>query len=129
MPTARVRSALARLPLGRALVGVGLVLVAINITSAVWDVRAAYSRVERRAQRDLSNITRVLVEQTAASLEGVDVVLRDMVRAGDAQAVAQQMPRLREELANVPQIAALLVLDAGSCNAYTLFTSLFMCVE
>ena len=113
MPTARVRSALARLPLGRALVGVGLVLVAINITSAVWDVRAAYSRVERRAQRDLSNITRVLVEQTAASLEGVDVVLRDMVRAGDAQAVAQQMPRLREELANVPQIAALLVLDAG----------------
>jgi PAS domain S-box-containing protein len=112
MPTARVRSALAGLPLGRALVGLGLVLVAINIASAVWDIRAAYGRVERRAQRDISNMTRVLAEQTAASLEAVDVILREMVRTGGANVVANGVPRLREELAHMPQLAALLVLDA-----------------
>jgi PAS domain S-box-containing protein len=117
MPTARVRSALARLPLGRALVGLVLVLVAINIASAIWDIRAAYGRVERRAQRDISNVTRLLAEQTAASLEAVDVILRDMVRdmarTGSAKAVADGVPRLREEFAHMPQIAALLVLDAS----------------
>jgi len=112
MPTARVRSASARLPLGQVLVGLGLVLVVINVASAVWDIRAAYSRVERRAQRDISNMTRVLAEQTAASLEAVDVTLRDMVRAGGAKTVAKGVPRLREELAHMPQIAALLVIDA-----------------
>ena len=112
MPGGRARSALARLPLGRTIVAVGVVLVVINIASAVWDVRRAYDRVERRTQRDLTNMTRVLAEQTAASLEAVDVILRDMVRTGDARTVAERMPRLRDELAHVSTIAALLVLDA-----------------
>jgi PAS domain S-box-containing protein len=112
MPGGRARSALARIPLGRTLVAVGVVLVVINVASAVWDVRTARDRVERRAVRDLSNITRVLAEQTAASLEAVDVILRDMARAGSARHVAERLPRLRDELADVSTIAALLVLDA-----------------
>ncbi len=112
MPGSRARSVLARIPLGRTLVAVGVVLVVINVASAVWDVRTAYDRVERRAQRDLSNMTRVLAEQTAASLEAVDVILRDLVRTGAANRVAERVPRLGEELAHVPTIAALLVLDA-----------------
>ena len=112
MRGARARSALARIPLGRTLVAVGVVLVVINVASAVWDVRTAYDRVERRAQRDLTNMTRVLAEQTAASLEAVDVVLRDMARGGTAKAAAERVPRLRDDLANVSTIAALLVLDA-----------------
>ena len=44
MPTARIRSALSRIPLGRALLALGLVLVGINVGSAVWDVRSAYDR-------------------------------------------------------------------------------------
>ena len=112
MQGARARSALARIPLGRTLVAVGVVLVVINVASAVWDVRTAYDRVERRAQRDLTNVTRVLAEQTAASLEAVDVVLRDMARSGSAKAVAERVPRLRDELDHVSTIAALLVLDA-----------------
>ena len=112
MPGARARSVLARIPLGRTLVAVGVVLVVINVASAVWDVRTAYDRVERRAQRDLTNMTRVLAEQTAASLEAVDVVLRDMARGDTAKAVAERVPRLRDDLANVSTIAALLVLDA-----------------
>jgi len=112
MPGARARSALAWLPLGRTLVAIGVVLVVINVAAAVWDVRTAYNRVERRAQRDLGNMTQVLAEQTAASLEAVDVVLRDMVRAVGVRTVVEDMPRLRDELAHVPTIAALLVLDA-----------------
>jgi PAS domain S-box-containing protein len=112
MSAPRARSALSRIPLGRALIALGMVLVAINIAAAMWDVREAYDRVERRTQRDLTNITRVLTEQTAASLEAVDVILRDMVRSGSAQAVARATPRLRDELIHVPTVAALLVLDA-----------------
>ena len=112
MPSPRARPLLSRIPLGRALIALGLVVVAINVGSAVWEAGAARERAERRAQRDLSNITRVLTEQTAASLEAVDVILRDVVRAGDARAVARGMPRLRDELIHMPAIAALLVFDA-----------------
>src|SRR5262245_1325670 len=112
MPTARARSALARIPLGRGLVALGLVLVGINIASAIWDVRTARDRIERRAQRDFTNVTNLLAEQTAASLEAVDVILRDMARTGGATAVAEAVPRLRDELAHVSKIAALLVLDS-----------------
>src|SRR5262245_13023500 len=108
----RARSVLARIPLGRTLVAVGVVLVIINAGSAVWDVRTAYERVERRAQRDLTNMTRVLAEQTVASLEAVDVTLRDLARSGSARSAAGALPRLRDELAHVPTIADLLVVDA-----------------
>jgi PAS domain S-box-containing protein len=111
MPTARARSALSRIPLGRALIALGLVLVGINIASAIWDIRAAYERTERRAQRDFSNMTRLLAEQTAASLEAVDLILR-AVRTKTASEVAASVPRLRDDLASIPQIAAFLVLDA-----------------
>lgn len=112
MHARRVRPLLSRIPLGRALIALGLVVVAINVASAIWEAAVARERTERRAQRDLFNITRVLTEQTTASLEAVDVVLRDVVRAGDARAVAQGMSKLREELVHMPAIAAVLVLDA-----------------
>jgi PAS domain S-box-containing protein len=112
MPTARLRSALSRIPLGRALIALGLVLVAINICSAVWDVRKAHERTERRAQRDFSNMTRLLAEQTAASLDSVDLILRALRTKGAGEVVAS-VPKLREELPRIPQMAALLVLDAA----------------
>ena len=112
MPGARARSVLARIPLGRTLVALGVVLVVINVASAIWDVRTAYDRIERRAQRDLSNMTRLLAEQTAASLEAVDLVLRDMARGDTAKAVASGCPGCATSSRNVSTIAALLVLDA-----------------
>ena len=68
---APLRSKLSRIPLGRALIALGVVLVAINIASAIWDVRKSQERTERRAERYYSNMTRLLAEQTAASLEAV----------------------------------------------------------
>jgi PAS domain S-box-containing protein len=88
------------------------VLVAINIGSAVWDARSAHERTERRAQRDASNMTRLLAEQTAASMEAVDLILRDAARTGPAPQVADMLLRAGEDLLRVPQIGAMLVLDA-----------------
>jgi PAS domain S-box-containing protein len=111
MPTARARSALSRIPLGRGLIALGLVLVGINVASAIWDVRKAYERTERRALRDYSNMTRLLAEQTAASLEAVDLILH-AVRTKTAAEVVASVPKFRDELPRIPQIATLLVLDA-----------------
>jgi hypothetical protein len=112
MPTARIRSALSRIPLGRALIALGLVLVGINVGSAIWDIRSAYDRTERRALRYYANMTRLLAEQTAASMEAVDLILRDAVRTGRAGEVADVQTRVGEELLRVPQIGAMMVLDA-----------------
>ena len=94
-----MRAALARIPLGRALIALGVVLVLINIASGVWDVRTAHERTERRAQRDFSNVTRVLAEQTAAALEAADIVLRDAAR------------RRSTDGSQLPHLVAVLVFD------------------
>ena len=63
-----VRSAFARVSLTRALVALGVLLVAIIVGDAIWDIRVDRDRTERRAQRDFTNLTNLLTEQTAASL-------------------------------------------------------------
>ncbi|HEX5092475.1 MAG TPA: ATP-binding protein [Burkholderiales bacterium] len=102
-----------RISLGRALMALAVVLVAINIAAAVWDAREAYTRLEQRILRDLGNVTGLLAGQTAATLETVDVVLRDLARGGDPEGAARSVPRLGDEVRHVSAIAALLVLDAG----------------
>ena len=111
MPTARVRSALSRIPLGRSLIALAVVLVGINICSAIWEVREARHRTEQRAMRAFSNTTRLLAEQTAASLEAVDLILR-AVAARSAGELSTLEPQLHDELARLPHIAALVVFDA-----------------
>ncbi|TAK86964.1 MAG: PAS domain S-box protein [Betaproteobacteria bacterium] len=111
MPAGAVRSALARVSLTRALVALGLLLVAINVGDAIWDTRAERMRTERRAQRDFANLTSLLAQQTAASLHAADLIMREAQRAGAAPQAAAAVPRLRDELFHMPQIAALLVMD------------------
>ncbi|HEX5476731.1 MAG TPA: cache domain-containing protein, partial [Burkholderiales bacterium] len=99
------------LTLRRALVGLGVLLVAINVGSAVWDVRVDRSRTEDAARREVSNITSLLAEQTASALEAVDAVLREATRAPNAAAVAASAQRLRDELMHIRQVSAFLVID------------------
>src|SRR3990167_5598752 len=101
-----VRSAFARVSLTRALVALGVLLVAIIVGDAIWDIRVARDRTERRAQRDFTNLTNLLTEQTAASLHAADLIMREAQRAGSVQQAAAAMPRMREELLHIPQIAA-----------------------
>ncbi|HXM80935.1 MAG TPA: ATP-binding protein [Burkholderiales bacterium] len=112
MPTAPARSAASRITLQRALVALGVVLVGINVASAIWDVRTDRDRTEQRARRDLSNLSGLLSEQTAAALEAVDLVLRDAVREGTTAKAAAMTPRLRDEMIHIPQVAGFLVVDA-----------------
>src|SRR4051812_2133094 len=111
MPVGRLRAALSGVSLTRGLVGLGALLVAINVCSAIWDIRADRERVQQRAQRDFSNLTRLLAEQTAASLEAVDLMLRDAVRTSSAAKTAAMLERMPEELTHIPQLAAFVVLD------------------
>jgi PAS domain S-box-containing protein len=111
MAPRRLRSALERVSLVRLLISLGVVLVAINIGAAVWDAYTDRERIFQDVQRDVSNITSLLAEQTASGLEAVDLVLRDVQRLGPATAVARQEPRLRDELAYVPQITSIVVFD------------------
>jgi PAS domain S-box-containing protein len=111
MAPRRLRSALERVSLVRLLISLGVVLVAINVGAAVWDAYADRQRIFRDEQRDVSNITSLLAEQTASGLETVDLVLRDVQRLGTPAQIAKQEPRLRDELAYVSQVAAILVFD------------------
>ena len=120
MAARRLRAALDRISLTHALVTLGALLVAVNVASAIWDIRGDRIRVQQRTQRDFSNLTRLLAEQTAASLEAVDVVLRDTVRDGSAEKAAAMLERMPEELTHISQLAALVVLDrAGAALART----------
>ena len=89
-----------QISLTRALIGLGVVLVGLNVASATWDIHQARMRTEERAQRYFFNLTRLLAEQTAASLEAVDVALRNAMRSPGAL-----------DVANTPSVAAFLVLD------------------
>jgi PAS domain S-box-containing protein len=111
MPAGTLRAALTRISLGRALFALGLLLVAINVGKAVWDMRMERERTERDALRGFTNLTSLLSEQTAASLEVADLVLRDALREGRKERIAAVAPRLRDELVHIPQIAAVFVLD------------------
>ena len=111
MSAAAIPSAGSRITLRGALIALGVLLVIINVGSAVWDALTDRERTELRAQRDFSNLTSLLAEQTASALEAVDLVLREAVREGSAAKVAGAAPRLRDEMVHVPQVAAFLVLD------------------
>src|SRR4051812_14201686 len=105
----RLRGALERVSVVDSLVVLGVLLVGINIGSAIWDAFSDRERFFREAQRDVSNMTSLLAEQTASGLEAADTVLRDLQRLG--RAAQRAVPQLRDELAHVPHVAALLVFD------------------
>src|SRR5262245_25501405 len=108
-----LRATAARVSLARALVALAFLLVAINIGSAIMHVRIDRTLTEARALRDVSNLGRLLNEQTAATLEAVDLVLRDAARTRDPRTIAAAIPLLQEELIHIPQVSAFLVIDTN----------------
>src|SRR6185312_1642247 len=70
--------------------------------------------VEREALRDFNNLAGLLANQTARSLESVDLLLRegagDISRGGVGPAESRTL-RLRDRISGIPQIRALLLLD------------------
>jgi PAS domain S-box-containing protein len=112
MPRGRLRAALEQISLVRLLIVLGILLIAINIGSAIWDARSDRERIFQDVQREVSNITSMLAEHTATGLEAVDLVLRDVQRMGPGSALARMGPRLRDELTHLPQVTAIIIYDA-----------------
>ncbi|HSD43341.1 MAG TPA: PAS domain S-box protein [Burkholderiales bacterium] len=95
------------------LLAFGALLVGINVLSALSDIHSERAAVEHDALRDFSNLTGLLAEQTAQSLESVDQLLdaavSDMKATGIGDAVAREA-RLRDRISGMPQLRALLLL-------------------
>ena len=99
--------------LRRALFVFGALLVGINVGSALWDVRTQRALVERNALRHFSNLTALLAEQTARSLESVDLLLDAAVSDIGANGIgelAAREARLKDRISGVPQVRGLLLL-------------------
>jgi signal transduction histidine kinase/CheY-like chemotaxis protein len=111
MPAPLARWAEKHITLRGVLIALGVLLVVINAGSAVWNAHVDRERTETRARRDFSNLTGLLAEQTASALEAIDLVLRDAARFGSAAHAAAMVPRVRDEIEHLPQVAAILILD------------------
>src|SRR5262245_42021713 len=115
MPGADDRAAATRSPISLrgALFAFGALLVGINIASALWTVRTDRARVEQDALRNFSNLTALLTEQTARSLESVNLLLDATVsemRAVGLGDPAVREARLKDRISGIPQVRSLLLL-------------------
>jgi signal transduction histidine kinase/CheY-like chemotaxis protein len=102
------------LTLRRLLFIVGALLVSVNLLSAIWDLRNSRVVVQRDAERVYGNIATLLADQTARSLESIQIIVRQT--AGDISRNGTGNPQLRsqrlaERIAGLPRIRDLLVLD------------------
>jgi PAS domain S-box-containing protein len=105
---------LSGMTLRRLLFAFAALLVGINVLSAIWDIRTQRTLVERNALRDFNNLTALLADQTARSMESADVLLRgaahDISTAGVGERAARAS-RLKDRISGIPQIRAVLLLD------------------
>src|ERR1700759_2610035 len=98
----------------RMLVAMGVLIVGINVLSAVWDIRNERVLVERNALRDYNNLTALLADQTARSLDAAGILVSAAANdvtaggVGDAQARAR---RFRDRISGIPQVRSMLLLD------------------
>jgi PAS domain S-box-containing protein len=107
--TSPPRGFLQRITLTRALVALGVVVVALQFAGAIWAIRMESAVNEEAARRDFTNLTRLLAEQTAASLEAADLVLRNVTRHGSAERIAALLPKPGED--DMHQMAAFALID------------------
>jgi signal transduction histidine kinase len=114
MTPAPATRGLTGMTLRRLLFAVGLVLVAVNVLSALWDIRNERDLVERNTLRDFRNLTSLLADQSARALESIDLVLRDATKDMSAQGVgepAARALRMKDRISGIPQIRAVIFLD------------------
>jgi PAS domain S-box-containing protein len=99
--------------LRRGLFAFGVLLVGLSILSALWTVRSDRARVEAEASRNFANLTALLAEQTARSLESVDLVLAaatsDMRVRGIGDPTVREV-RMKDRISGITQIRSLLLL-------------------
>jgi PAS domain S-box-containing protein len=92
----------------------GTLVVFLFAGSSVYDIWRSYGNALTATNRELGNVATALAEQTAWTLQGIDLLLRDTARWYDRQKMAPE--RLDEVLgqrtAGVRQIRMVTIIDA-----------------
>ena len=87
----------------------GILLIVVMAVFQVYDVLRRLEIVQETEQHRFLNLVRTLGEQTANTLQTVDVLLREAVRGCRCSALAsaaamRMVARLRARIAGLPQI-------------------------
>jgi PAS domain S-box-containing protein len=106
----------ARARLRRRIVLVGAVLVFAFAATAVFDIWRLHRQSVAATDRELTNLARAIAEQTARSLQTVDLLLRDTadwyVSDGDKLSGERIHDALANRDAGLPQVHSLAIVDA-----------------
>jgi PAS domain S-box-containing protein len=104
------------------IIAVGLFLIAAFVGSATYDGWRLHEQIMMANERELGNLAQALADQSARSLEAVDVVLRDTASwyetSGgnlDPQAISTA---LASRAVGVSQISVLTIVDAQGRQQY-----------
>jgi hypothetical protein len=104
---------------GRWIVGVGLFFIAAMAGLSAYDIARSQREAVAEIGRDLQSQSRVTAEQTARSLQAVDVVLRNVVaenRSKDLRSkpAAELHEYLKNQALGLVQAEGLALFDAGA---------------
>ncbi|MET0506822.1 MAG: PAS domain-containing protein [Burkholderiaceae bacterium] len=96
---------------------IGSVFIAAIVTMAVYDIVRGHRATIAEAGRELGTQARVIAEQTARSVQAVDIVLRHVAEQFHRDAVARLDPEqlrafLKEQAVGLVQIDGLILLNA-----------------
>ncbi|HEY5929994.1 MAG TPA: ATP-binding protein [Burkholderiales bacterium] len=112
-----VPASLRRLNFRLALWSVGSLVIVATATVQVYDVFRRLEIVVETTQQSYANLVRTLSEQTAGTLQVIDVVLQDTVanQSLDLRRLSDEglNQRLRDRVLATPHIGELLVIDAN----------------
>lgn len=97
--------------------------ISVAIALLVWNIRV---NELARAEREIDNLSQVLAEQTARSVQGVEAILRETeqrLRAGQATHLLMDgrsiHTLLHARISGTPQVRALSLVDAGGHLQHT----------
>lgn len=103
----------------RALISIGIGLASGTMALFGWFAGQLGDVTLREAEQNQVNMTRMLAEHTARTIEATDLILRVAVTQVSARGLPTDeatrgaiRSRILERMANVPQVSSLLVLDA-----------------
>ena len=108
------------------LVWIGGLLIAAIVSLAGYDIYRSYQAVVRDTGRELDTQARIIAEQTARSLQAVDVVLRHLAEesrrgAFDGMSERELHGYLREQAIGLVQVQGLLLVEpSGSPRAVSM---------
>jgi PAS domain S-box-containing protein len=102
----------------RGLLWIGVLVIAGMLGMAAYDILSSYRRAVDDTGRQLDAQARIIAEQTARSVQAVDVVLRHIAqqyRQGTFEAMRERdlHQYLRDQTVGLVQIDGLLMIDAG----------------